>query len=71
MVLHYISQRGAGCAFLVVGVVKEVAKFFFNLQIEMKRIATQDIDDSPFTSWKIIVKGPYDETTIGSNIYSI
>ena len=65
MVLHYYSQRGPGCAALNVGIVKEVAKFFFNLEIEMTRIATQDVDESPFTSWKIIVKGPYDAASRG------
>jgi hypothetical protein len=65
MVLHYYSQRGAGCAALNVGIVKEVARYFFNLNIEMKRIATQDVDESPFTSWKITVLSPCDATSTG------
>lgn len=59
MILHYYSQRGSVMANLNVGIVKEVAKYFFDLKIYMIRIATQDVDDSQFTSWRIIVRGPW------------
>lgn len=60
MILHYYSQRGSAVASLNVGIVKEVAKYFFNLKIEMIRIATQGVEDSEFTSWRIITKGCHD-----------
>lgn len=45
-----------------VGIVKNVAKFFFKLKIEMKKFAVQDVDDSEFTSWRVIILGPIDAT---------
>ena len=46
---------------LNIGLVKEVARYFFNLKVDMIRIATQDVDGSQFTSWRIVVRGPYEE----------
>ena len=43
------------------GLIKEVARYFFNLKVDMIRIATQDVDGSQFTSWRIIIRGPYEE----------
>ena len=37
----------------------EVAKFFFKQKIDMKRIALQDVEESLFTSWRIVILGPY------------
>jgi hypothetical protein len=41
-----------------VGLVKEVARYFFHQRIEMKRMATQDVDGSQFTSWRVTILGP-------------
>lgn len=59
MILHYYSARGALLAALNIGIVKNVAKHFFNLKIDMNKLATQDVDDSTFTTWRIIILGPY------------
>jgi hypothetical protein len=40
--------------------VKNVATFFFKVNISMQKIAVQDVDDSQFTSWKIVILGPID-----------
>ena len=56
MIFHYYSQRGSSLASLNVGVVKQVAKQFFNKQVTMVRIATQDVDESPYTTWRIIIE---------------
>lgn len=61
MILHYYSKRGPLLASINVGIVKEIAKYFFKIKISMERIATQDKDDSDYTSWRIVILGPFDE----------
>jgi hypothetical protein len=53
IILHYYSLRGSLLAPVVVGMVTEVAKNSFNMNIRMERIATQDENGSRFTSWRI------------------
>ena len=38
--------------------MKDVATYFFKTKIELTKIAVQDIDDSPYTSWRIVILGP-------------
>lgn len=61
IILHYFSQRGSLLSPIVVGIVKEVAKYFFCIEIDMQRIATQDVDDSKYTTWRIIKTRVVDE----------
>lgn len=42
------------------GVVKDVAAYFFKQKIEMKKIAVQDVDESPYTTWRVTILGPLD-----------
>ena len=47
---------------IVVGVVKDVATYFFKQKIELKRIAVQDVDESPYTTWIVTILGPLEDT---------
>lgn len=52
--LHYSSTRGATLAPLVVGIVKDVAEYYFSLQISMLTISLQGgSDGSKYSTWKI------------------
>lgn len=46
------------------GLIKEVARHFFNLKVDMIRIATQDQAGSQFTTWRIVIVGPFDDAVI-------
>jgi hypothetical protein len=48
--LYYRSKRGNLLAPLAVGLVKEVARRQFDLDISMNRLTTQDLEDATFTS---------------------
>jgi class 3 adenylate cyclase len=58
--LFYYSTRGSFLAPLAVGLVREVARFQFDLDIVMTRIATQGVDGSRFTSWIVETRNPDD-----------
>ena len=53
IILHYYSVRGALLASVVVGITKEVAKTYFDVEIKMDKIATQGEDGSECTTWRI------------------
>ena len=43
------------------GIIVEAARVFFKQKIDMKCIALQDVEESPYTSWRIVVLGPCDD----------
>eukprot|EP01038_Epipyxis_sp_PR26KG_P013579 gene13579-18222_t len=53
IILHYFSKRGPVFVPLVVGIVREISQHYFNLSIEMERIALQGENNSEFTTWRI------------------
>lgn len=53
IILHYYSTRGALLSSLVVGIVKEVAKTYFQIEVKMLRLAVQGEDGSECTTWRI------------------
>uniref|UniRef100_A0A7S2EGV0 guanylate cyclase n=1 Tax=Ditylum brightwellii TaxID=49249 RepID=A0A7S2EGV0_9STRA len=61
ILLHYFSKRGSLLCPLVVGVVKEVARFHFDFEIEMELLATQGEEESEFTTWRISTNDPKEQ----------
>ena len=53
IILHYYSVRGALLSSVVVGITKEVAKTYFDIEIRMDKLATQGEDGSECTTWRI------------------
>jgi hypothetical protein len=54
IILHYYSIRGALLSGVVVGIVKEVAKVYFDVEIHMDKLAIQDETiDQQCTTWRI------------------
>lgn len=47
ILLHYYSERGGGLTPIVVGVVKEVARYHFDLEINMMRLQLQGAQIEP------------------------
>ncbi|KAG7344816.1 adenylate and guanylate cyclase catalytic domain containing protein [Nitzschia inconspicua] len=70
--LFYFSSRGSFLAPLAVGLVREVARFQFELDIIMTQVTTQGLDGSRFTSWIVETRDPQDmhklTTKVGGNI---
>lgn len=44
-----------------VGIVKEAARIFFKLNVEMTRLTIQGVDGAEESSWRIVIMGPADE----------
>ena len=53
IILHYYSVRGALLSSVVVGITKEVAKTYFDVEIRMDKLETQGEDGSECTTWRI------------------
>jgi hypothetical protein len=54
IILHYYSIRGPLLSGVVVGIVKEVAKVYFDVEINMDKLAIQDENvDQQCTTWRI------------------
>jgi Haem-NO-binding/Heme NO binding associated len=53
IVLHYFSRRGNLLVPIVHGLVKEVARFHFNIAITMAQLQKQDVDGATFSSFRI------------------
>jgi hypothetical protein len=68
ILLHYYSKRGSLLAPLVVGVVKEVARFHFEMKVVLERIATQDENGSEFTTWIISAVDPADSCKLTEGV---
>ena len=48
--------------------MKDAATYFFKVKIQMTRIALQDVNTSPYTSWRIVILGSLDSIgTIGDS----
>jgi hypothetical protein len=58
--LFYYSSRGSFLAPLAVGLVREVARMQFELDIVMTQVTTQGKDGSRFTSWIVETNEPRD-----------
>ena len=58
ILLHYYSERGCLLVPIVVGVVVEVARYHFQLQIIMDRLQMQTIDGAKFTTWRVSTEDP-------------
>ena len=52
LLLYYKSMRDAALIPLVVGMVREIAKVYFGITIDMELLTTQN-EDSEFTTWRI------------------
>lgn len=58
IILHYYSIRGALLGGVVVGIVKEVANVYFDLEVKMERTAIQGEDGSQCNTWRISAVDP-------------
>jgi len=53
ILLHYYTLRGTLLVPMVVGIVEQAAKFFFQIDVKMNRLSLQDVEGSQYTSWRI------------------
>ena len=58
IILHYYSIRGALLGGVVVGIVKEVANVYFDVEVNMDRLAVQGEENSQCTTWRITAVDP-------------
>lgn len=58
ILLHYYSKRGSLLVPLVVGIVKEISRFHFDVEVSMKRLQTQAENDAKYTTWSISAVDP-------------
>jgi len=53
ILLHYCSLRGTFFVPFVVGIVEEVARILFDMEIELTQLSLQEEDGNSFTTWRI------------------
>lgn len=53
ILVHYFSQRGSLLVPLVVGVIKKLARCYFDIEINMDQLQLQDEDEASNTTWRI------------------
>lgn len=58
IILHYYSVRGALLGSVVVGIVKEVAHLYFDVEVRMDRLAVQGEGGNKCTTWRITAVDP-------------
>lgn len=58
ILLHYYSKRGCLLVPIVVGVVKEVSRYHFNIEVSMERLQMQTENDAKYTTWRISAVDP-------------
>ena len=58
IILHYYSIRGALLGGVVVGITKEVAKTYFDVEVKLDKIKTQGEEGSECTTWRISAVDP-------------
>ena len=58
ILVHYYSQRGSLLVPLVVGVIKKLAKVYFDIEIKMDQLQLQDENEATNTSWRITTEDP-------------
>jgi hypothetical protein len=56
--VHYFSHRGSLLVPLVVGIIKKVAKAYFDIEINMDQLQLQDEDEAEHTSWRVTTVDP-------------
>jgi class 3 adenylate cyclase len=66
--LYYFSHRGAFLAPVAVGLVTQIAKYRFDLDITMTLLTTQGVDGSRFTSWVVATEDPRDMHKLTSKV---
>eukprot|EP00559_Dactyliosolen_fragilissimus_P009842 CAMPEP_0184855690 /NCGR_PEP_ID=MMETSP0580-20130426/842_1 /TAXON_ID=1118495 /ORGANISM="Dactyliosolen fragilissimus" /LENGTH=695 /DNA_ID=CAMNT_0027350255 /DNA_START=61 /DNA_END=2148 /DNA_ORIENTATION=- len=68
ILLHYFSERGSLLVPIVVGIVKEIASFHFQLEIKMERLQLQgEKEDVKFTTWRIDTCEPENRWKLSSD----
>jgi len=58
ILVHYFSHRGSLLVPLVVGVIKKLAKVYFDIEINMDQVQLQDENEANHTSWRITTVEP-------------
>jgi len=58
ILVHYFSQRGSLLVPLVVGVIKKLARVYFDIEINMDQLNLQDEDEANNTTWRITTVDP-------------
>ncbi|VEU41405.1 unnamed protein product [Pseudo-nitzschia multistriata] len=58
ILVHYYSHRGSLLVPLVVGIIKKVARVYFDIEIEMDQLQLQDENEAKHTSWRITTVDP-------------
>mmetsp|Transcript_19634 Transcript_19634/g.40397 ORF Transcript_19634/g.40397 Transcript_19634/m.40397 type:complete len:468 (-) Transcript_19634:213-1616(-) len=58
ILVHYFSQRGSLLVPLVVGVIKKLARCYFDIEINMEQLQLQDEDEANNTTWRITTVDP-------------
>jgi len=67
LILHYFSKRGNLLAPLAKGLVVEIAKFQFDVEIEMQQVETQGVNGSKVTSWTVNAVDPSQQWKLTEN----
>ena len=70
ILLYYHSTRGSLFVPFVVGLVKEIARYHFDLEIIMERIQMQGEADAEYTLWRIYSEDPADLYKLTSSVRS-
>jgi hypothetical protein len=58
IILYYFSERGSLFVPFVLGLVKEVARYHFDLEITMELLQTQGENDCKYSAWRIGTVNP-------------
>lgn len=53
ILVHYFSHRGSLLVPLVVGVIKKLARCYFDIEIDMDQLQLQDENEAKHTTWRI------------------
>jgi len=58
ILVHYHSRRGSLLVPLVVGLIKRIARDYFEIEITMDQLQLQDEEDAKNTSWRVTTADP-------------
>mmetsp|Transcript_21651 Transcript_21651/g.47288 ORF Transcript_21651/g.47288 Transcript_21651/m.47288 type:complete len:467 (+) Transcript_21651:386-1786(+) len=67
ILVHYYSQRGSLLVPLVVGVIKKVARVYFDVEIDMDQLELQDENEAKHTSWRVTTVDPLKTNILQGN----